>query len=310
MKIEKNVLLKKYSTFRIGGSAKYFVKITELKELKEAIEWAKENEEKFMILGGGSNVLFEDKGFNGLVICLRNNKIKLLENKKISCQAGMTLSGLVNFATENSLTGLEWAAGIPGTVGGAIRGNAGAFGSEIKDVVDKIVYFDLKNLKKEWCNKQECQFDYRKSVFKEFDNKVIWEVVFELKAGEKEEIKRRAKDIIGKRQEKQPCLSEGGSAGSIFKNPVVGKDVVELFEKEKGVQCHGNKVPAGWLIDMCEMRGFELGDVQVSEKQANFIVNKGEGRAETVIILISMLKQKVRNTFGVQLEEEVEIVDY
>lgn len=310
MKIEKEILLKNYSTFKIGGPAKYFVEVETLKDLKEALEWAGENKEKFMILGGGSNILFSDKGFDGLVIRLRNKKIELLKNGKIACQAGVALSGLINFATENSLTGLEWAAGIPGTVGGAIRGNAGAFGSEMKDTASEIIYFNLENLKKEQCNNQECQFDYRQSVFKEFDNKIIWQIVFELKTGEKKEIEKKVKEIIEKRQEKQPCLAEAGSAGSIFKNPVVDEGTIKLFEKEKGVRCHGKQVPAGWLIDMCEMRGFQLGDIQVSDKQANFIINKGEGQAETVIILISMLKQKVRNTFGIQLEEEVEIVGY
>jgi UDP-N-acetylmuramate dehydrogenase len=310
MEIKEGVLLKDYSTFKIGGPAKYFVKIENLNDLNESILWAREKGEKFMILGGGSNVLFSDKGFNGLVVRLNNKKIELKDKANIYCQAGVALSQLVNFATENGLTGLEWAAGIPGTVGGAIRGNAGAFGFEMKDVVVKTKYFNLKNLKKEECDKDACRFDYRQSVFKEFDSKIIWEAVFGLKKGEKEEIKKEVTEILNKRREKQPCLSGAGSAGSIFKNPIVDEEIIKLFEKEKGVKCRGDQVPAGWLIDMCDMKGYQLGDIQVSDKQANFILNKGNGNAETVIILISMLKQKVRNTFGIQLKEEVEIVDY
>ncbi len=310
MEIKTSVLLKNYSTFRIGGPAKYFVEIENLKDLKEIILWAKEKKEKFMILGGGSNILFSDRGFDGLIIKLNNKKIDLITENKIFCQTGVALSQLVSFATENNLTGLEWAVGIPGTVGGGIRGNAGAFGLEMKDVIEKTKYFNLENLKEEECDKDACKFDYRQSVFKEFDNRIIWEAVFELKKGEKEKIKKEIEKTLKNRQEKQPCLAGAGSVGSIFKNPVVEKAIIELFEKEKNIKCRSDKVPAGWLIDMCDLRGFQLGDIQVSDKQANFIINKGNGKAETVIILISMIKQKVRDTFGVQLEEEIEIVEY
>ncbi|MCK5080706.1 MAG: UDP-N-acetylenolpyruvoylglucosamine reductase, partial [Candidatus Moranbacteria bacterium] len=108
----------------------------------------------------------------------------------------------------------------------------------------------------------------------------------------------------------QPCLSEFGSAGSIFKNPIAGEEVIKMFEQEKDVKCKGRKVPAGWLIDMCDLRGYRVDGVQISDKQANFILNMGKGKAESVVILISLIKQKVRNIFGIQLEEEVEIVDY
>lgn len=310
MKIQEKVLLKNYSTFKIGGPAKYFTEIKSLDDLKDAIKWAKKEKEKFMILGGGSNILFNDQGFDGLVIRMTNNQIKLVDKTSISSEAGATLADLVAFSGENNLTGLEWAAGIPGKVGGAIRGNAGAFGSEIKNTAKEIIYFNLEKLTEEHCNNEECQFDYRQSVFKEFDHKIIWQALFELKPAGEIDVKKSIKETIKKRQEKHPWLVGAGSAGSIFKNPVVDKNLIKTFEQEKGVQCSNNKVPAGWLIDMCDLRGYQIGGAQVSDKQANFILNVDNSSAESIVILISIIKQKVRNTFGVQLEEEVEIVGY
>jgi len=310
MKIQEKVLLNNYSTFKIGGPAKYFVEVKTIKELKEAIKFAEEKKEKFIFIGGGSNILFHDKGFDGLVIKLVNREMKLKGKEKIVCEAGVMLSGLVSFAKKNNLSGLEWASGIPGTVGGAIRGNAGAFGFEMKDVVEEAVYFNLDTLKEEKCNNEKCEFDYRQSVFKEFDKKIIWQATFKLKRGKEKEIEAKGEEILKKRREKNTCLGIAGSVGSIFKNPVVGQGTIDLFEKETDIKCKGNKVPAAWLIDMCGLRGFKMGKVQVSEDQANFILNTDGATADEVIILISLMKQKVRNKYGVQLEEEVEIVSY
>jgi len=311
MKIQEKILLKDYSTFKIGGPAKYFVEAETLKDLKEASRWADEKKEKFMILGGGSNILFHDEGFNGLVIRLTNKKIKIENEDEVYCQAGLSLAELLTFSVKYKLTGLEWAAGIPGTVGGSIRGNAGAFGFEMKDVIKEVIYINLKTLEKEKCSNKECKFDYRQSVFKEFDHKIIWEIKFKLSLIKNDkDIKNKIAEIINQRKERHPCLASTGSAGSIFKNPTVGDEIIKIFEKEKGVKCKSSQVPAGWLIDMCELKGMRMGGSKVSEKQANFIVNDQNGSANDVITLISLIKQKVRNSFGVQLEEEVEIVSY
>ena len=263
-----------------------------------------------MILGGGSNILFSDEGFDGLVIRLVNREIDLSGEEEITCQAGIMLCELVAFATEHSLAGMEWAAGIPGTVGGAVRGNAGAYGQEMKDAVVRVKYFDLEKLEEQICDSTGCRFDYRESVFKEFDHKIIWEVILQLKKGEKKAIESLVQEIIQKRKQAHPRLAEFGSAGCIFKNPVVDERLVKEFEAETGAKSENNKIPAGWLIDMCGMKGYRMGAVQVSEKQANFIVNQGDGKAEEVVVLISLIKMKVRNNFGVQLEEEVVLVGF
>ena len=313
MKIKKNIQLKEYSTFKIGGPSKYFCEIGELKDLEEAVNWSKKNKQRIFVFGGGSNILFMDKGFDGLAAKLSNNSIEIKnqddEQVVVEVGAGVKLSNLVKFSIENSLTGVEWAAGIPGTVGGAIRGNAGAFGGQMKDSVVNVTAVKIaKDLKKKEFNNKACEFDYRDSLFKKDKDLVIWESEFKLKKGKKDEIQKTFNEIIQKRKEKQPSLSEFPSAGSIFKNPVVKEAIRRQFEEDKNIECHSDKVPAGWLIEQCDSKEKRIGDAMVSPLQANFIVNMGDAKAEDVLILISFIKMKVRNEQGIQLEEEIQIV--
>jgi UDP-N-acetylmuramate dehydrogenase len=348
MNLKEDVLLKNYSTFKIGGPAKYFCVCESLDELREVLGWARDNDEKTFILGGGSNILFGDKGFDGVVIKIMNNELRIMNQEsritnklkkplnlpskkrggrgiKIVCGAGVSLSKLINFSIENGLAGLEWAVGIPGTVGGAVRGNAGAFGGEMKDSVSAVRIVEIQeegNKVQDARNKQipntnskiqiqkfdnkQCRFDYRSSVFKRGRDLIVWEVVLDLERGNKDESDRMIKEILLKRREKQPF--QYSSAGSVFKNPVVSEEIRKSFEADKKVECKDDKVPAGWLIEKCGLKSKKIGGAMVSEKQANFIVNVGNATADDVIILISLIKQKVRNGFGVQLQEEIEIV--
>lgn len=307
MKINRDVDLSPQTTFKIGGKANYFVEVENRGDLEEATLFAQENDLEIFILGGGSNVLISDKGFQGLVIKIANSKIKSDKNK-INCDAGIPLSRLVNFSIEKNLTGLEWAAGIPGTVGGAVRGNAGAFGGEIKDSVFEVEAYDLAD--KEWkkIKKENLNFGYRESLIKRDKNLILFSIVFELKGGDGEESKVIVAENIKKRIAKQPS---GFSAGSFFKNPtVLEADIIEKFEHDKEMKMRGDKLPAGWFIEDLGLKGKKIGGAQVSEKHANFIINTGKARAEDVIILSSFLKQKVRDTFGIQLEEEIERVGF
>lgn len=306
MNFKKDALLKNYSTFKIGGPAKFFCVAKNFKELKEAVEWAVKNNEKIFVLGGGSNILFSDEGFNGLVIKIENSNLNLEENEKVICGAGLKLNELVLFSIDNNLTGLEWAIGIPGTVGGAIRGNAGAFGSDMADSVEEVKALKIAGNKIEEINlnKENCQFGYRNSLFKEDKKLVIWEVKLALKKGARAAGKKMAGGYLNRRKEKQPA---DPSVGSIFQNPEVAPEIVKNFEEEQQMQCRNNKVPAGWLVDQCGLRGKIIGGAQVSEKHANFIINTGNATAEDVIMLISIIKQKVRNNFKIQLREEIEI---
>lgn len=309
MKIGKNVSLKKYSTFKIGGPAKWFCEVKTKEELEEALKWAGEKKERYFILGGGSNVLFMDNGFDGLVIKVMNDGLEMIsENKNqitIEVGAGALLSRLVSQCMRDGLTGMEWAVGIPGTVGGAVRGNAGAFGGETKDSVKKVIFWD-----KEWktFNCSNCQFEYRSSWFKRNAQAVIWSCLVELKKGDQREIEKQMGVLMTKREEKQPQLFKEPSAGSVFQNLTCSKELIGEFERDKEIKCKDEKVPAGWLIERVGLKGKRIGGAMISEKQANFIVNLGGATAEEVITLMSLMKMKVRNKFGVQLKEEVQVV--
>ena len=309
IEIKKNIDLAPLTTLRVGGKADFLIEARSQEELKEALEFARKNKLKIFILAGGSNVLINDEGWRGLVIRIKLDKISL-EGEKIICEAGANLAKLVNFSIEQNLTGLEWAAGIPGTVGGAIRGNAGAFGGEMKDSVVKVNFIDLSKEKAELgeLSGEDCQFGYRDSVFKRSGNLIIVSVELIFSQGEEVKSLMMAQDFIRKRAANQPV---GFSAGSFFKNPTVTDlEIIEKFEHDQEKKIRGDRLPAGWFIQDLGLKGKKIGGAQVSEKHANFIINTGQAKAEDFIILSSFLKQKVRDSFGVQLEEEVSQIGF
>jgi len=213
--VKENVSLKDYTTFKIGGKAKYFFVAKTKNELIKAIKVSKQLNLPFFILGGGSNVLFSDKEFKGLVIRVKNVKFKI-KNCVINAEAGAPLPLLVQKAQQNSLSGLEWAVGIPGTIGGAVYGNASAFGKAIGDLVKQVEVLDLKTFKIKKLSKKECQFKYKDSIFKHKKNLLILSVISRLKKGNKEKIKENMKRFLTIRKETQPLNYP--SAGCIFKN--------------------------------------------------------------------------------------------
>lgn len=297
--IKENVLLKNYTTFKIGGPAKYFFIAKTKEDLKKAIILAKKINLPFFILGKGSNILISDKGYNGLVINFQFSNLKFQKNKIIA-GGGISLGVLVNKSIKKGLTGLEWAIGIPGTLGGAIYGNAGAFGNTIADIVKSVEVLQIlgfknqkskiKNYKfkiKKFKNK-ECQFSYRESVFKHKKNLIILSAELELKKAKKEEIKKKIFQYLDHRKKNQPL--DFFSAGSIFKNPL--------------------GYSAGKLIEECNLKGERIGDAQISEKHANFIVNLGKAKASDVKKLINLIKKKVKKRFKINLEEEICYLDF
>ena len=298
--IKKNVSLKNYTTFRIGGPAKYFFVEKNKKDLIRAISVAKKINPSpfpkgdrvklpFFILGGGSNLLVADEGYKGLVIKIQNTKYKI-QNTKIMAEAGVMLGELVNILAKTELSGLEWAAGIPGTVGGAIFGNAGAFNKSMKDVVKSVEALEVKNEKCKVKNfkNRDCKFSYRDSIFKNNKNLIILSVTLQMKRGDKKEIENKIKKNLEQRNKTQPLNFPSG--GSIFKNPP------GFF--------------AGELVKRCGLKGKKIGNVKISEKHSNFIVNLGNGKAKDVIKLIKLIKQKVKKKFGVTLEEEIQFLGF
>jgi UDP-N-acetylmuramate dehydrogenase len=285
--VRKNVLLNSYSTFKIGGRAKYFFVATKKEDLIKAINTAKKIKSPFFILGQGSNLLISDKGFIGFVVRLQVTGYRLKGNT-IYAEAGVLLSRLVSLALENNLTGLEWAVGIPGTVGGAINGNAGAFGQSMAEMVKEVEVYDVKNKKVRNLKNKNCKFSYRESIFKNNKDLIIISANLRLKKGNKGKIKQKIKEYLKQRIKTQPLKLP--SIGSIFKNPE------GLF--------------AGELIEKCGLKGKRIGDVKISEKHANFIINLGKGKAKEVRKLITFIKKKVKERFGITLEEEIQYLGF
>jgi UDP-N-acetylmuramate dehydrogenase len=306
MNFKKNILLKNQTTFRIGGAAKYFFEAKTKTELISAIKLAKKRKLPFFILGGGSNLLVSDKGFNGLVIKIRNSQF-VIHNSKIITEAGVMLGKLLNTSVEKSLTGLEWVAGIPGTIGGAIRGNAGAFGKEMKDIIKKVEVFDVKELRIKNYELGDCKFAYRDSIFKKNKNLIILSVVFKLKNEKQKNIQEKIKKYLNYRKKTQPLNFY--SAGSVFKNPQLNKKLLKNFPELKKFN-KNNLIPVGYLIEKCDLKGKRIDNVQISEKHSNFIVNLSDGKAKDVINLIKLIKEKVKKKFGIVLEEEIQYLGF
>lgn len=313
-KIERDIILAPFTTFKIGGSAKFFVEADSPEELVEAVRWAKTKGEKFFILGGGSNLLVSDNGFNGLVI--KNNSKRIFREKVkggeiILCDSGLPLARAVISASRNSLTGLEWAAGLPGSVGGAIRGNAGCFGSEMAAIVKEIEAYDPSTDRLLTLSKEDCEFSYRSSLFKE-KNIFVLRCKLALTYGNND-IAQEMEEVIRKRVEHQPKYP---SAGSVFKNvplsEVEDKELLEEAEKENKIVGAGpGGVASAWLIEKLYFKGKQIGGAMVSHEHANFIINKNyKATASDVLMLISLIKQKVRVEFKIQLREEIQYLDF
>ncbi len=311
IKIQKSISLSKYTSFKIGGPAKYFCVAENVNEIQEALEFAGENKLKVFILGGGSNLLISDEGFNGIVIRIINQELRI-ENSEIFIDSGLPLAKLVSESVKNNLTGLEMMAGIPGTVGGAIVNNAGAFGKCMGDIVENIKILNIGNWKIGKLGNKQCKFSYRNSIFKKEKKYIILSATLKLSKGNQNESKKKIAEILKSRKEKQPL--EYPSAGSVFKNPVVDDNHLAKLKKEfleLNKIAKNNVIPAGWLIEQInELKNKKIGGAMISEKHCNFIVNFNNAKAEDVVILISMIKQKVRSHFRIQLKEEIEFVGF
>ena len=292
LEIKQNEPLSKHTTFAIGGPAKHFVAVKTKEEVLEAIEFAKNKELPFFLIGGGSNLLVRDKGYEGLIIKMQIGGLKT-EGEKITIGAGILLSQAMNESANKGLSGLEWAVGIPGTVGGAVNGNAGAYGRAIAESVEEIIVLAEENgewKEKKYSNK-ECCFEYRKSKFKNLANReIILSVGLKLQKSDVEKVRGEIRNTALQRKGKVPSQP---SAGCVFKN--IKKD--------------GQLVAAiGKLVDGCGLKGTRSGNAEIPLLHGNYIVNMGDAKADDVISLINLCKQKVKEKFSFELEEEIVIV--
>ena len=306
--IKENVSLAPFTSFRIGGGANFYVEVATVEELKEALAFAKENGIDFYVLGGGTNLLVSDNGFDGVIIRMKMNGITV-DGETLEAQAGAPLIKAINTAAQEGLSGIEKLAGIPGTVGGAVRGNAGAFGSEIKACVKTVTAFDVEKMELISVESEQCNFAYRTSIFKENKKLIVVSVTLGLQKGDASEIQKLTKDTIMMRASKG--LHGVKSAGSYFMNPVVEDEkLCADFEKEKGVPARNKTLPAGWVIEQAGLLGKQIGGAAVSQVHANYIINAGDAKAKDVIMLVSYVKQQVRDQFGIQLKEEVNYLGF
>lgn len=310
--IKNNVLLKDYSNYKIGGPASYFLEISSKEELINGLsEWEdlskdlEENKKKVFILGKGTNLLISEKGFDGLVI---HNSILGIENSnlEVTVGAGVLISDLLNFCIENRLSGLEWAGGLPGTVGGAVRGNAGAFKGETKDNIVSVKSLDLLTLEENIRSGKDCEFDYRSSIFKtKSTSEIILSVIFGLKSGDAQSIKSLVQEKIDYRNLKHPM--DYPSIGSTFKNVKV-EDLPENSKNELMQYIKDDPfpvIPVAKILYLAGVKGRREGDAQISEKHPNFIINLGNARFGDVKKLIDFEKIKVKEMFSIDLHEEI-----
>jgi len=300
--LKHNIALAKHTTYKIGGPADYFISVENFEELKQALKFANDNLLPIFILAGGSNILFGDEGFKGLIIKIDNKKSSINGNE-ITSDAGVSFNDLVSQSIENNLAGLEWAGGLPGTVGGAIRGNAGCFGGEIKDVVKEVSIVTLNGEFKLYSN-NECRFGYRDSIFKH-NGEIIMGAIFKLSPGNKEDLKATVFDHIKYRQMRYRLPS----CGSVFKNcPLekVSQQVQEEF-RDKIKTDPFPVLPVAVLIDACGLVGKTIGGAMITKEHANIIHNFNNAKAADVLSLIDLVKEKVKQKFDINLEEEVQL---
>lgn len=281
--IKENEPMKYHTSFKIGGNAQLLISVTTYEELQELLRLCREENVPVFILGRGSNLLVSDKGIDGVVITLEGvfKNISLVDDDEIFCGAGVSLARLCNFAYENSLSGLEFAWGIPGSAGGAAFMNAGAYGGEMKDVLISCRHIDT-DFNQGTFNKEELALSYRHSIYSE-SNYIITGLLLKLKKDSQVEIRNRMDDYMKRRKDKQPL--DYPSAGSVFKRP--------------------EGYFAGTLIEQSGLKGYSIGGAQVSQKHAGFIINTGNASCCDVLNLVEHIQNTVKDKYGVSLECEI-----
>lgn len=285
--IIKNEPMSKHTSFKIGGCADFFIKVSSEEEISEIQKYANLNNIPLTIIGNGSNLLVSDDGIEGIVLKIDIQELEIEDNKEdviAIVGAGNKLAATAHILMTKGISGMEELSGIPGTIGGALTMNAGAYGKEMKDIVISTKCLNRKGSILELSNDNQ-QFEYRNSIFKNKEY-IILETKLNLKRQNKEEIESKMKEYIAKRASSQPI--DFPSAGSTFKR--------------------GDGFITAKVIDECELKGFRIGDAEISEKHAGFIVNKGKATAQDVMDLIKYTKETVYNKTGLKIEEEIEFI--
>ncbi len=322
VEIKEHVNLSEYTTFRIGGEARFLVDVCTEYDLRQALTFSRQNNLSFFVFSGGSNILFPDNDYNGLIIRIAGDDVHFC-GSEIIADAGANLTNLIRKSAKTGLTGWENMCGIPGSVGGAIRGNAGAFGVEIKNVLKRARAFNVDTGELRDFNRQECAFDYRSSFFKSNSQWIILSAIFVLsQVSDTEHFNTMTWcndaqtpielcNCIVKERNKRHLQTER-CAGSFFKNPICSNmpALVCAFEEDKNTKSKEGRVPAGWLLERCGLKGLRVGGAVCSEQHPNYIVNTGNATQADIIQLASIIKKRVYKKFGIKLEEEVTVVNW
>lgn len=309
--VQQSVPLADKTTFRIGGPAEYYYDAKTPAEFIAAHRWAQAAGLPITILGGGSNMLVNSDGVAGLVIHDSNVSFQA-EGTTIRSGSGVSLSYFVDQCIEHGLAGAEGLVGIPGSVGGAVRGNAGAWGQSMGDLVTRVTIFD--GTQERQLTQADCGFRYRTSLIKQ-EGWIVLEVECQLMRGNAEEMRTTAAGYLAERARKHPTEP---SAGSVFQNILLEKigdpervrQGLGLSAEEYAAATVHGKLAVGFVIDRLDLRGTKIGQAQISLKHGNILVNLGGATSSDVLALLSLMKQRVRDTLGIQLEEEVQCIGF
>jgi UDP-N-acetylmuramate dehydrogenase len=305
LSISEGALLSHYTRFGIGGPAGIYAETPDEHAFIAALNAARASGLNYEVIGGGTNLIVSDSGFHGLVLRFTGDAIEH-EGTRVRVAAGAVLQTLVNYCVDRGLKGLETMTGIPGSVGAAIYGNAGAYGHSIEEIVETVRFYDGRDIR--ILTNSECEFAYRESAFKRNKKWIIFSADLQMQTAPAEELRRTADDILGIRNQKYPPTMK--CAGSIFKNLILKNldDPVRRVVPDKVVR--EGKVPSAWFLEQVGAKGMRNGDIRVADYHANLIYNAGCGTALQLCQVIGELKSRVQREFGLELEEEVQYVGF
>lgn len=306
-----NEPMSKHTTFRLGGPARVYLVANSSDMLVQAVEMALDLNIPWSVIGGGTNLLVSDEGFEGVVIQAANQGLSIV-GEVVRVESGLVSALVARKSVDAGLAGFEWAVGLPGTIGGAVYGDAGCYGAEMRDSIVSVDAYHVASKTRKTLMNQDCRFGYRDSLFKQEKHLILGCELALKKASDPAASRALMDKILSERKDKQP-LGES-SAGCVFKNfEYQNQTALDILRRDVDVpeqMLASKRIPAGWLIDQANLKGTSVGDFCVSEKHGNFLINKGKGRASEVLALISLVKMKVRDTFGIELQEEVQLLGF
>lgn len=307
----ENEPMAKHTSFRVGGAARLYVVAPSSEAVLHAVQAALDLGIPWYVYGGGSNLLVSDDGYEGVMIQAANRGLSI-DGGRVTAEAGAITAMVARTSVDAGLAGFEWAIGVPGTIGGALYGDAGCYGGEMKDVVETVDAFRLRDRQRVTLSNTECGFGYRTSLFKHEPHLLFGCTMKLVPSHDIAASKARMQEIMAMRKEKQPL--EASSAGCVFKNfEFSDEKELEILKRELEVpqgMIDKGQISSGWLIEQAGLMGKSVGDVEVSAKHGNFFINKGKARAQDIIALISLVKMKIRDELGIELQEEVQYVGF